>query len=163
MARVTYVKSAQQRYKTVPVLDDEGKPKKVALTRKDGSPKTTKTGRAITIRVTREDRSQPLPPRNCDHCHKPIEVGTPYKWVKTKTTYGGIRRNRHAGCPTWQPWDLSNSLSARIQQIQHEATAGEFETAEDARDAFTQAAESIRELASEKEDSASNIDRKSVV
>lgn len=41
MARVTHVKKAQQRYETRPVLDENGQPVKIALTKADGSPKMT--------------------------------------------------------------------------------------------------------------------------
>jgi hypothetical protein len=159
MARVTHVKRAQQRYATVPVLDENDQPKRIPLKRKNGQPVKTKTGREVTIAVTREDRTKPKPPANCDHCHKPIEVGTPYKWVKPKSgPYGGARRSRHASCPTWQVWELSNSLDARIQQATNDFDVSQVESEDDVTSALEAVAEQIRELAAEKEEAASNME-----
>lgn len=159
MARVTYVKKAQQRYQTVPVLDEHGQPKRVPVLRRDGSPKKTKSGREVTMRVTIEDKSKPKPLRVCDHCQKPIEIGTPYKWVKPKSgPYGGATRSRHAGCPTWQVWDLSNSLSAQLARISADANSTTYTDADEVRQALTDAAEAIREIAEQKEESAQNIE-----
>ncbi len=161
MAKVTHVKKAQQRYKTVPVLGEDGQPKRVPVMRKDGvTQKTTKTGRPITRRVTVEDKDQPLPNRHCDKCGVEIKVGDPYKHVTPKTSaYGGTKRVRCGTCPTWAPWELSQSLSARIQQAQNDATSGVEETdPQSVADALRAMAESVRDLAQEKEESAQNVE-----
>lgn len=168
MARVTYVKKAQPRYKTVPVIDPEtGQQKVTPVLRRDGSPKLTKAkagrpGRPITMRVTQEDKSQPLPLRVCDApgCGKPIEVGTPYKWVKPKSgPYGGRTRARHGDCPTWRQWDLSNSLDAQLARVSHEAQDGVDTTdPSSVAEALRNAAEGVRDIASQKEEGADNIE-----
>ena len=162
MARVTYVKKAQQRYKMVPVIDPAtGEQKAVAKMGKDGQPKTTKNDRPIVQRLTVADKTQPLPDLVCDSCREPIPVGTPYKWIAPKSgPYGGRRMERHESCPTWQVWEYSSSLSARLAQISYDfaqATAT-FETPEEVTEALTDAAEAVRELAEEKRESASSIE-----
>lgn len=116
MPKITHVKKAQQRYERVPVIDEAtGEPKVVPVNR------TTKRGTAVTMTVTRDDLDQPLPPYDCDYCRNPIEVGTPYKHISPRSgPYGGRTLRRHEGCPTWQPWDYSGSLSARLSQITYE-------------------------------------------
>src|SRR5438270_337793 len=116
MARVTHVKKAQQRYATVPVIDPEtGQQKVTPVLRADGSQKMTRAkphrpARPVFMKVTQADKTQPLPPLNCEACGKPIEIGTPYKHVTPKSgPYGGYQRNRHADCPTWKAWDLSSA------------------------------------------------------
>lgn len=174
MARITYVKQAQQRYKTVPVIDPETGKQKVTPVMKtvrvrndDGTittsqvPKTTKSGRAVTMRVTVADKSQPLPNRTCDKCRTEITVGSPYKHISPKSgPYGGRTMYRCGSCPGWRVWEYSNSLSARIAEIEHNATdaANDATDAEGVRDALRAAAESIRELAEEKRESAQSIE-----
>lgn len=172
MARVTYVKRAQQRYATKPVLDDNGNPVTVPV--RDGiTPKTTKGGRAIVRRLTVEDRSRPLPNRKCGKCGKEIEVGQPYKWIAPKSgPYGGTKMFRCGDCPTWQVWEYSSSLSARTAEIAHNLSTAiedlelgeideDFDGAsalEDVTSALSDAAEEIRALASEKGEAAQNIE-----
>ena len=164
MARVTYVKKAQQRYKTVPVIDPEtGVQKTTAVTRADGSPKTDKRGRAVVRRLTVEDKSQPLPNRKCDKCGKEIEVGQPYKWIAPKSgPYGGYKRYRCDACPTWNVWDYSNSLGARVAQISADAWEQfgntTFESDDEFNSLLSEVAENIRGLAEEKEEGAQNIE-----
>lgn len=159
MPRVTYVKKAQPRFKTVPVLDENGQPKVVPVLRKDGTPKVTKHGRAVTMRVTQSDKTQPLPNLKCDACGKDILPGTPYKWIKPKSgPYGGAKRNRHADCPTWREWEYSNSLSARIAQIQNDWNPGEYEDEDSVRSALDDIAQQVRDLADEKREAASSIE-----
>lgn len=122
MARITHVTKAQQRFATVPVLDENGQQVIVPVTRKDGSPKRTKTGRAITRRLTQDDKSQPLPNRKCEKCRQEIKVGDPYKWVKPKSgPYGGSKRVRCAACPSWKPSELSSSKMATLYAAQEAA------------------------------------------
>lgn len=162
MPRVTHVKRAQQRYRTIPVLDDLGAQVETLVRRRDGSPKTTKRGGQVFRRQVREDRTQPLPPHNCDACGKPIEVGTPYKWIKPKSgPYGGRQRNRHESCPPWQVWDYSDSLSAQASRIAFEAQNAfdqGVESKDDVESILNDAAEQIRELAEQKRESAGNIE-----
>jgi hypothetical protein len=159
MARVTHVKAAQQRFKTVPVMEN-GMQKKTAVMR-NGVQRTTKRGLLVWRKQTIEDKTQPLPPEVCDYCKKPIEVGTPYKHVTPKTSaYGGRKRSRHESCPSWKSWELSDSLGAQVERIQHEATDGSdsWESEEDVTSALTSAAEQIRELAEAKKEAATNIE-----
>lgn len=166
MARVTYVKKAQQRYETKPVLDAEGKPVKIALTRKDGSPKMTsakrgRTPRPVFITKTEPDKSRPKPLHKCGKCGVTIEVGQPYKWIKPKSgPYGGRLMVRCGTCPTWQVWDYSSSLSAQIARIEHDASeaVASAESEDDVESALNDAAEAIRDLAEQKRESASNIE-----
>lgn len=170
MARVTHVKKAQQRYATVPVLDENGNPVKIALTNKDGSPKMTraKGGRAarpVFITKTVADKTKPLPPLRCDFHGCDIDEGkilpgSAYKWIAPKSgPYGGRRLNRHAEHPTWQVWEYSNSLSARIAQIQANAKFPDgAESVEDVQSALEAVAEEIRSLAEEKNEAADSLE-----
>lgn len=161
MARVTHVKHAQQRYATVPVLDDDGKPKRVPVMRKDGTQKVTKRGQPVFMRVTREDRSKPKPLLTCDHCGRPIELGTPYKHITPKSgPYGGHQRNRHEACPTWQVWDYSSSLSAQTAQIEHDFNEGLTGVTDESevQSLLDDAAQAVRDIAEEKRQSAQNIE-----
>lgn len=164
MARVTHVKRAQRRYATKPVLDAQGQPIKIALTGKDGTPKTTSAkrgSRPIFITKTVRDTTRPLPNYTCDKCGAEIEPGQPYKWIKPKSgPYGGHMRTRCGSCPTWQVWDYSYSLSAQIARIEHDATEAVYtaESTDDVESILNDAAEQIRELAEQKREGASNIE-----
>lgn len=166
MARVTHVARAQQRYATKPVIDPEtGQQKTIAQTKKDGSPKTTKKGRPIVVRATVEDRTKPLPMPKCGKCGKTIEVGQPYKWVKTKSgPYGGAKKFRCADCPSWRPSELTGSAALGTLYGAQEAAEdalGEW-SPEDGVDALgeilTTLAEGVREAAETYEESASNME-----
>lgn len=167
MARVTHVKKAQQRYETKPVLDAEGKPVKIALTKADGTPKMTsgkrgKTPRPVFITKTEADKTRPKPNLRCDFpgCGREIEPGQGYKWIKPKSgPYGGRMMARHAEHPSWNVWDYSSSLSARVAQIEHDhGDLTGVESVEDAEAVAQEAAEEIRALAEEKREGASNIE-----
>lgn len=164
MARVTYVKKAQQRYETKPVLDAQGNPVKIALARKDGTPKTTSAkrgSRPIFITKTEADKTRPKPLHTCGKCGKVIEVGQPYKWIKPKSgPYGGRLMVRCGDCPTWQVWDYSSSLNAQVARIEHDANSA-VDAAEDEGDveaALNDAADAIRDLAEQKRDAAQNME-----
>jgi hypothetical protein len=162
MARITYVKKTQRRYKMVPVIDpDTGKPKRTPVMGRDGKQKSSKRG-LTWMTVTVADKTKPLPDIKCENCGKVIPVGDPHKHVSPKSgPYGGHKRIRCATCPTWQPWDLSNSLSARLQQVSSEAYEtfnNGVDTAEDVQSILETAAEAIRGLAEEKRESAQNIE-----
>lgn len=159
MARVTHVKKAQQRFVMVPILDENGQPQRTPVMR-NGVQKTSKRG-PVFITLTTPDTTKPLPNYKCDFCNKEIEVGTPYKHITPKSgPFGGHKRTRHAACPTWQVWDYSNSLSARIAQIvwNFEQAVSDATCADDFKSAQNDAAEEIRAIASEKEESAENIE-----
>lgn len=166
MARVTHVKKAQQRYETKPVLDETGQPVKIALTKADGSPKMTsakrgRTPRPVFITKTEPDKTRPKPLHTCGKCGETIQVGQPYKWIKPKSgPYGGRLMVRCGTCPTWQVWDYSSSLSAQVARIEHDATnaVGGCEDPSDVEALLNDAAESIRELAEQKRESAGNIE-----
>lgn len=166
MARTTHVAKAQQRYATVPVIDPEtGQQKRtpVMVTGRDGEKvqKVSKRG-PVFLSLTVSDKSQPLPNRKCDSCHKEIEVGQAYKHISPKSgPYGGQTRTRHETCPNWQVWEYSSSLSARIAQIQHEGETGIPQDSDEPED-YTSHAESVADeiegLADEKQESADNIE-----
>jgi hypothetical protein len=156
MPKITHVKEARPRYERVPVIDEAtGEPKVVPVNR------TTKRGTAVTMAVTRDDLDQPLPPHNCDYCRQPIAVGTPYKHISPRSgPFGGRTLRRHEGCPTWQPWDYSDSLSARLSQIAYEFDNAVSDATEpgEVESAQSEAADRARELAEEKRESAQNIE-----
>lgn len=159
MARIHYVKSAQQRYRTVPVLDEDGNQKTTPVMRKNGTPKTTKRGKEITRRVTVEDRTQPLPPRNCQKCGKTIEVGTPYKWTKIKSgPYGGQMLVRCGACPTWMPSEMSTSKMAGIYAAQEQVDATDVESLEDLEALRDDVADQVESVGEEYEESAQNME-----
>lgn len=177
MARITHVKSARQRYATVPVIDPatgEQKVTPVLVTRKvlqnngeyaeEKVQKTTKRGRPVFMKVTVSDKAQPLPNYLCEVCRDEIKVGDPYKHVTPKSgPYGGRTRRRCASCPTWESWDLSNALWARIEQVIRPAQDAVAEAvsghdADGVRSALEEAAQGIRELAEEKTDGAQNME-----
>lgn len=160
MPRTTYVKAAQQRYRTVPVLDENGVPKRTPVKARDGSQKVSKRG-PVFMTVTQVDKSQPLPNRKCDKCGTEIKVGDPYKWIKPKSgPYGGQLRVRCGPCPNWQVWEYSSSLSARLSQVSFEfwGQVDDVNSQEEVTDALSSAAEAVREIASEKEEGAENIE-----
>ena len=162
MARVTYVKKAQQRFATKPVIDPAtGLQKVTPVTRRNGEQKTTQKGKPVVLRVTEADKTQPLPQPTCGKCGKTIEVGQPYKHISPKSgPYGGRKLVRCEACPTWNVWEYSSSLSARVAEIAHDAQ-GEFNAAEDydgVVEALSNAAERVRELAEEKRESAQSIE-----
>lgn len=167
MARVTHVKKAQQRYETRPVLDENGQPVKIALTKADGSPKMTsskggkRTPRPVFITKTEPDKTRPKPNHTCGKCGTEILPGMPYKWIKPKSgPYGGRLMVRCGPCPTWQVWDYSSSLNAQVQRIEHDATSevDGAESVEDVQAILENAAQEIRDLAEQKRESASNIE-----
>src|SRR4051794_38682983 len=155
MPRVTHVAKAQQRYQTVPVIDPEtGQPKKTQVMR-NGEPKMTRAkgnrpARPVFMTVTVVDKTKPKGLYTCDFCHKPIEIGTPYKHITPKSgPYGGTKRTRHESCPTWQQWDYSNSLSAQIAHIEHDFDNAieSAESPDDVQSALDDAAASVEEIA----------------
>lgn len=99
--------------------------------------------------------------QQCEECGKEILPRMPYKHVTVMTgPRSSHKRVRCNDCPTWQPWDLSNALWARLAQITHEFS-NELSSCEDEdsiRDLLNITAEAVREIAEEKRESASNIE-----
>lgn len=166
MARITHVKSAQQRYATVPVIDPATGQQKVTPVMKGGQQKVTKRGKPVFLRVTKADKTKPLPNLRCDFpgCTidgGEIKPGTAYKHISPKSgPYGGTQRNRHAAHPSWQVWDYSYSINAQAARISHDAMeqVSDVESPEDVEGILSEAAEAIRELAEQRRESAQNIE-----
>lgn len=161
MARITYVKKAQQRFAQKPVIDPATGQQKETPVMRNGVQRVNKHGRPTVLRVTENDLTKPLPAFDCGACRKPIEVGTPYKHISPKSgPYGGATLRRHADCPTWNVWDYSSSLSARTAQISHEGMGSieGLDTPDEITDALSSIADEIRSLAEEKREGAQNIE-----
>jgi hypothetical protein len=153
MPQVSHIKKARQRFKMVPVLDEDGKQKEVIV-----NGRTRRHGGEITRKLTVADKDQPLPQPTCDYCRKEIAVGMPYKVLSVRQQYGGRSYERHEACPNWQPWEYSSSLSARIAQVQsNEIDASSLEGDEDAQALAEEVASWVRELADEKQESLDNM------
>lgn len=161
MPRITHVARAQQRFETKPVLNENGEQIMKAVFTAEGVAKVTKSGRQVFMSRTVRDLAKPLPPLVCTACQQDILPGTPYKHMSPKSgPYGGNQLSRHEGCPDWQPWDYSNSLSARLAKIAYDFNLSlpNCEFTDDVQDALNSAAEAVREIAQEKEDSAQNME-----
>lgn len=156
MPRVTHVNRAQQRYAVKPTIDPStGEQKQVPVVdKRTGQQKTSKSGRPVFLKLTERDYDQPLPMPICDFCNEGIQVGTAYKWIEP---HGSRVRNRHASCPTWNVWEYSSSLSARIAQIQSDSP-DDFDSLEDAQSWASDKAQEIRDLAAEKQEAADNVE-----
>lgn len=178
MARVTHVKKARQRFAMVPVLDENGQPKRTPVMKtvsvrneetgeyeKVQRPKTTKTGRPVTMAVTVQDKEKPLPNLKCDFAGCDIDggeilPGTPYKHITPRSgPYGGTQRNRHEAHPSWNIWEYSYSRAAQVAFTQHNMEAviaawtptdeGDFEAlVEELQEMAEEAAEDAREAVS---------------
>lgn len=167
MAQITHVKKAQQRYATVPVLDTDGKQKKTpVIDKRTGQQKVSKRG-PVFLTVTVADKTKPLPMPRCDarpckHGDTEIKVGMAYKHISPKSgPYGGRTLTRHEDCPTWNVWEYSSSLSARLAQISHEAWGSfpeDAESTEDIESWLEDVATEVEALADEKDESADNIE-----
>lgn len=154
MARVTYVKRAQQRYEMKPVLDENGKQVQVPVMKGDRQ-KTTKSGRPVFIGLTVRDYDKPKPMPKCGKCGITIEVGQPYKWIEP---HGRGQLVRCATCPTWNVWEYSSSLSARIAEITDGDEVPDFDSTEDAQQWAADKAQQIRDLAAEKQEASDNME-----
>jgi hypothetical protein len=162
MARTTYVKAAQQRYRTVPVLDEDGNQKYTAVMAKDGTPKTTKSGRAIQRRVTVEDKTQPLPNYHCTKCGTEIKVGDSYKWVQLRI---GTSKQRKNFCSSCSIRSSDTTTSGNLQTFYAAMEAGEDAlgssealTLTDMAEALRTAAEGVREASEAYGESADNME-----
>jgi hypothetical protein len=163
MPRITHVAKAQQRYETKPVIDPATGEQKRTPVMRNGVQRTTKRGKPIFMEITEPDKTKPLPPYKCDSCHQEILPGTPYKHISPRSgPYGGRTLRRHEACPTWNVWEYSSSLSARVAEISHNAWTDfsdtTFESTDDVQEWLNTVAEAIREIAQEKEEAADNIE-----
>jgi hypothetical protein len=156
MARTYHVKRAQQRYATKPVIDPATGQQKQTPKMRRGVQMTSKSGRPVFMKVTERDLTRPLPMPKCSKCGTEIAVGQPYKYTEAynRTII------RCGPCPAPQPWEYSSSLSALLAQIDHEASAEiseatDRDSLEAARD---NAAQAVRDLAEQKEESAQNLE-----
>lgn len=162
MPRIKYVKKAQQRYGTKPVLDEAGQQVKVPLkSKRTGEQLKDKHGNLRWQRQSVRDLDKPLPMPKCDFCHEEIAVGDAYAIAPLK--YGKKYRHTGKGHPTWQAWDLSSAMWARVAQAVDGAeqaldSLGEFEDADDVQSVLGDLASEIEGLAEEREESASAIE-----
>jgi DNA-directed RNA polymerase subunit M/transcription elongation factor TFIIS len=160
MARIHTVQKAQARYERVPKLDAHGNPVVTPVLRKDGTQKTTKTGKPVVVNVTVDDKTKPKPNRTCGKCGKEIEPGMPYRWVQPKSgPYGGTKRYRCMECPTWRESELTTSKMAGVYAAQEQVddelyTCEEMGDLESLRD---DVADQVEAVADEYEESAQNI------
>lgn len=162
MARVNYVKKAQQRFKTVPVLDDGGLPQMTpVMDKRTGTQKTDKRGKPVFMRVTVADKDQPLPNHTCGKCGVEIRVGDSYKHVTVKSgPYGGRTMYRCHACPSWRQSELTTSKMAGVYAAQEhlDDTIDNVDTADDLRGLASDVAEMIREVSNEYRESQENME-----
>ncbi len=160
MARIHTVQAAQQRYERIPKLGKSGEPLITPVLRKDGTPKTTKTGKPITVKITVNDFTKPLPNNTCGKCGNEIRPGDPYRWVQPKSgPYGGIKRYLCMTCPTWRQSELSSSKMAGVYAAQEQCdddlyNMNDVSDLESLRDDL---ADQVEGVADEYEESAQNI------
>jgi len=160
MARIHTVEKAQQRYERVPKLDENGEQIVTPVLRKDGTPKTTKTGKEVVVRPTVNDLTKPLPNRKCGKCGKEIEPGMAYRWVQPKSgPYGGTKRYICLDCPTWRQSELSSSKMAGVYAAQEQCdddlyNCGDTSDLESLRDDL---ADQVEAVADEYDESAQNM------
>lgn len=164
MPRITHVKKAQQRYATVPVRNADGSVKKTPVLNRSGQQKTSKRGPVFRT-VTERDLTRPKPLLTCDYpgCQingGKVAIGSAYKYITPKSgPYGGFQRNRHEEHPNWHQWEYSNSLSAQIARVEHEhGDVSDAASVEDVEQVLSEAAEAIREIAEQKNESADSVE-----
>lgn len=164
MARLNTVKSAQQRYRMVPVMEN-GVPKTTPVMKRDGvTPKTNKNGRAITRRVTVADKTQPLADRKCGKCGDAIPVGSGYRWWANKLpgssfSQKSIRCMKSECYP--KPWDMTPGRAGELMRAEaelDEALSGNFEELGDVESAMEAFAGTVREIGEGLIESADNIE-----
>jgi hypothetical protein len=168
MPRLTTVKKAEQRYRTVPVIDPETGAQKVVpvLNKRTGEPKTNKAGRAITRRLTVADKTQPLPNRRCGKCGTEIEPGMSYRWWSNKLpgSFGSGQKSIRCIKMECYPksWEMDGNPKrqalGQAQEALEEALSSNFDEASEVESALSDFAESIREIAQEMIDGAENME-----
>lgn len=161
MAQITRVNKAQQRYRQIQVLNEDGSPKRTQMMdSRTGEPKLTKAGEPMFMPVRVRDIENPLPMPRCEKCRREIKVGEPYKHTNPRSgPFSGSHLIRCNACPDWQVWDYSDSVGAQVARIAYDAreAAVAAMAAGDVAQALSDAAEAVRELASEKEAGAENV------
>ena len=161
MPRVTYVKHAQQRYAMVPDIDPATGLQKTITTSRTTREKPGRPSRQVIRQLTKPDPDRPLDPETCGRCGEKILPGMPYKHITPRSgPYSGRRMVRCAGCPSWFPWEYSNSLNAQLAQVSHEfgLAIDSAESEDDVTSALEEAASSVREIAEAKREAAQNIE-----
>lgn len=116
----------------------------------------------ITAARERRDKDGNLKPNQVcelDPTHE-IKPGDPYQKASGRRDGGFYTRVRCGKCPTWQPWDLSDSLSNRLAEIVHnyEQAILNVTTVEEFEGALEEAHDAVTEIAEEKRESAQNIE-----
>lgn len=112
-------------------------------------------------RVRRYEDGTEKPNLKCERHGTEIKPGDPYKWMSIKTGPMSSRKLiRCAACPTWQPWEYSNALWARLAQIvfDFENSLAEIDNTDDLDELLAETAGAIRDIAEEKREAASNIE-----
>jgi hypothetical protein len=110
----------------------------------------------------RRDKEGNLKPNltcELDKAHE-IKPGDSYRKASGRRGGGFYTRVRCAACPTWQPWDLSDSLSNRLAEIvyNYEQAILDVTTVEEFQGALEEAHDAVVEIAEEKRESAENIE-----
>ena len=100
--------------------------------------------------------------RLCDYpgCGHPIEPGDGMKYISPRLPGepGSVTRYRCESHPDWHVWEYSSSLSARVAEITHDGLNAIVLMDEDTAESTpSDLADRIRDLASEKRDSAENV------
>lgn len=100
------------------------------------------------------------PNQVCELDNTEIKPGDPYKKASGRNSGGFYLRVRCDTCPTWHPWELSDSLPNRLAEIVHnyEKATEEVSTVEEVEQALDDASEAITEIAEEKREAAQNIE-----
>lgn len=110
-------------------------------------------------RIRKEKDGTIKPNLVCELDGTEIHPGQPYKNVSVFNGRSSTVRVRCESDPDWHIWELSSSLSARIAQIQYDFDEGKssVETQDDLQNLLEETASAVRDLASEKQEAASNI------
>jgi rubrerythrin len=112
-----------------------------------------------SARVRKNPDNTLKPPLVCElnEAHV-ITPGKPYKHVKAHMR--APQRVRCADCPSWKIWEISDSLAAQLQQVAHEFGEGlnDVTSADDVTELLETAANSVREIAEVKRESAQNME-----
>lgn len=114
-----------------------------------------------SARIRRNEDGSEKPNLKCDRDGKEIKPGDSYKWMSIKTGPASSRKLiRCAECPTWQPWEYSDAVWARLAQIAYdfENSLAEINNTDDLDALIEETVGNIREIADEKRESASNLE-----
>ena len=98
---------------------------------------------------------------SCELCGHDIVRGASYRSVRVRIGHREtLRRVRCAQCPEWRPWDLSDSLRARLRKIVFDFTnvANGAENWNDVDQALTRASGLVRGIVREKRTASRNVE-----